>query len=1021
MEKTPHGAKHLIATTEHQNEQVTCLQWNEASNELFVGDSSGKVSIVTVSLFPSKAMFQTPSFVLMQLDSKIVQMDFYCNMLLVSTLTKCYICDTKKEVFRQVGHKLRDGEYGACIFNPPSNRDVIINSERVQLEKTTTEHTNLSSLKLFCARPGSRIWECTIDGTVISTHHFKEALAIPPRKIYFLQDGSNKNSDLNNGIFTNGSSDTAVRIDSNYAEQSFNFQKLNIFMSKYFYTFKSDGIYLFDPQKSAVVLWNNEITNIVDVKSSNDVIYVWSGYSKMYALNVVPVEKFLIRLYFQKKYVQLAKLCLEFESFLLSEASDCNKLHVLQDLDEKLKSLDGFDNICNRLKPLISLCKENAQKRKVQNAQKLKSGIYLIARHDQMLLDDGRVSNQKIVRPSYLNLKGRSHSVSPERFHRDGVSQHGSASSLPDLVIETKSEDNINVYNEPIVNGRKDIERKPISQPKVDVEIISKIVEILKKPYEPSQILVFNLLNSVLDLGHNNNSLEKVESLPLTSYFSEEEINSISDIFHFGLTSKITFEWLSKFNGDVFLNAVEKLPQILVKNYSRQSLELDYKLSKVLKLFSSVLKEVEIIETIRKTEMDCYFCSLLEVLNTYQESSLSSVSDSTLNLANVSSTPKILNITYFLIKVGQIEQCSRHSKKINLIDLFYLMIKFEESLKSSGKPSEIVQLQSNTLFLSYLDKTSNVAELIETCNATVENYIISCLENINSTATCVKESNCNCGFPCPGLQPSITMFPVIGYSLVEKNWPSNREKCFEICGRISYLWKHLIYLRRNEPLDLVLPLILQSGEVDQLENRSQEVGEEILELCVKYLIKLKKGICLNCDKKIRFDSGTISWTEFGTLCIKLSSPKETLELYKKFAQDISSFELDQTFFQSLIFSSIMEKHNKGLKKNVIDLLSGKSTQDSSWISVFSDEIKDVIIKAKVEKPNADNPVKKAHHWGVKVDFKKDCYICSLPLDTKVLISEAGLVIFKCTHAFHSACLRKVNLNCPVCKGKAIDD
>ena len=48
----------------------------------------------------------------------MVQLDCLDSLLLVSTLTKCFLCDTGKEQFWTVGAKPRNGAYGACFFQP---------------------------------------------------------------------------------------------------------------------------------------------------------------------------------------------------------------------------------------------------------------------------------------------------------------------------------------------------------------------------------------------------------------------------------------------------------------------------------------------------------------------------------------------------------------------------------------------------------------------------------------------------------------------------------------------------------------------------------------------------------------------------------------------------------------------------------------------------------------------------------------------------------------------------------------
>lgn len=70
--------------------------------------------ITDVVLLQSKNMFQVPAFVFMQVDSAVVSICCHEDRLLVSSYTRCYVCDTAREQYRQVGTKLRDGQYGAC-------------------------------------------------------------------------------------------------------------------------------------------------------------------------------------------------------------------------------------------------------------------------------------------------------------------------------------------------------------------------------------------------------------------------------------------------------------------------------------------------------------------------------------------------------------------------------------------------------------------------------------------------------------------------------------------------------------------------------------------------------------------------------------------------------------------------------------------------------------------------------------------------------------------------------------------
>lgn len=61
-------------------------------------------------------MFHIPAFIFMQVDSAVVSVSCHGDRLLVSSHTRCYVCDTTREQYRQIGTKLRDGEYGACYL-----------------------------------------------------------------------------------------------------------------------------------------------------------------------------------------------------------------------------------------------------------------------------------------------------------------------------------------------------------------------------------------------------------------------------------------------------------------------------------------------------------------------------------------------------------------------------------------------------------------------------------------------------------------------------------------------------------------------------------------------------------------------------------------------------------------------------------------------------------------------------------------------------------------------------------------
>ncbi|PNF21597.1 hypothetical protein B7P43_G12731 [Cryptotermes secundus] len=437
---------------EHHGSDITALQWNISGNELFVGDDCGKVSVVRASPFGAKSMFQTPSFMLMQLDSRIVQLDWCSELLLVSTLSRCYICDSVKEQYRQIGQKLREGEYGACFYADDSH-DLPSRCEQRSSAATGAVFSSLNedekfagcedmqNLKIFCARPGSRLWEVHVDGTVLSTHHFKQAFAVPPTCI--IRPRNTKTSHQE-GSGTGETSQTEP-----WGQQSFNFRKLHVIAKKFLFTFRRNGMYALDPSKGSVVLWNNSFTDIVDAKTLNDTIYVWTAAGNMHALVMLPVDGFLVRLYLHKQYSLCAQICQQYNNYLMELAPTSSKLHLLADLETKLED----EKEARKISPLLQEIGKHMKEK--QNAQRLKSGIFLVENeqfHWGRVEEDEQKSLKSYPNVHTLNVNGqkeksRSLTASPENNRREksgsSLQAHKSvgSTSLPELADVVVSAD----------------------------------------------------------------------------------------------------------------------------------------------------------------------------------------------------------------------------------------------------------------------------------------------------------------------------------------------------------------------------------------------------------------------------------------------------------------------------------------------------------------------------------------------------------------------------------------------------
>lgn len=104
---------------EHARGGITCVQWNERGDRIFVGDDQGSIVCVHVPLrkgllaksskvlAQAKARFMADGETVCRTESKILQMDFADELLLASTLTRVQVFSPARQQFWNVGTKPR--------------------------------------------------------------------------------------------------------------------------------------------------------------------------------------------------------------------------------------------------------------------------------------------------------------------------------------------------------------------------------------------------------------------------------------------------------------------------------------------------------------------------------------------------------------------------------------------------------------------------------------------------------------------------------------------------------------------------------------------------------------------------------------------------------------------------------------------------------------------------------------------------------------------------------------------------
>ncbi|KAK8749834.1 hypothetical protein OTU49_015580, partial [Cherax quadricarinatus] len=406
------GSRHLIRSREHEGDTVSSLAWSHSSSELYIGDTSGRISVLYIPKSKTAAFFRSSCAHLMTLESGVMQLDYSNGYLLVSTLTRSYICNTNLETFMQIGTKLRQGEYGGCFcqVNPSSSSSAqatgftkntqqdmyenldhqnvehslsssgkfalsdcyeAVEEEKANQSNPSKEQSDVAASRIFCARPGTRIWEADHSGKVLVTHQLKRALMVPPADVLYT-DGTYGEQELleeidktpysktlglhsqyadhvNSGLVkTQTLEKTATGGLAHYAKSmsvashppvSVAFTKLLSFYTNYLLAISTYGLYVIDPTNSKVLLWISVSDSVTDVKVSGNTLIYKTGSGGIHNLMITTVDIAILLLHTRSLPVECAHLCLQNqEIFIDSELLSRLGTKILTDLSLQIKS-----------------------------------------------------------------------------------------------------------------------------------------------------------------------------------------------------------------------------------------------------------------------------------------------------------------------------------------------------------------------------------------------------------------------------------------------------------------------------------------------------------------------------------------------------------------------------------------------------------------------------------------------------------------------------------------------------------
>lgn len=283
------------------------------------------------------------------LESPIVQISDCDQLLLVSNHTKCILCNTDTEEFKQIGNQPRDGKFGATFL-------------------TTNATDFIRSTKIFCARPGTRFWECNLEGNVLQTHKFKNAL-------------KGKRCSNVRTKSQSGDVDVVPNIDQ--------LGTLQTVLKRFILGYTETSFFVFDPKVSAIVLWNNEFDHIETIRViDDDSLVIFTRNNELFTCKIRNLDEIFFDLLSEQEFIGCGRFLLKHVDYFKERLTDDKFLLYLSILKNKLKQLGEDEGVLEDIgvafdETIGEILRERDQKEierseKIVHGTQLENGVYLV-------------------------------------------------------------------------------------------------------------------------------------------------------------------------------------------------------------------------------------------------------------------------------------------------------------------------------------------------------------------------------------------------------------------------------------------------------------------------------------------------------------------------------------------------------------------------------------------------------------------------------------------------------------------
>ncbi|CAH2268294.1 WD repeat-containing protein CG11141 [Pararge aegeria] len=226
--------------------KITAIEWSKNGMRLFSGDKNGVIIMTEIDFY----MHLCKSMEIVNEEHEIVQMSYYQNTLLVSSVYRSIVCERRDSRWHvtQLGKKERKSLCAlGAVFQYSYARG--------------------GAAAAYCARPGLRLWRADVAGHVHQTLLFKEAISNPLTVAELLNPSQKKHS---------------------HAEREYNFGPLYVFRENFLVSHNEHILYILDPRSLTAVAVVDDLRRILSVSVNKEEMFILEGARSLVRLAHAP-------------------------------------------------------------------------------------------------------------------------------------------------------------------------------------------------------------------------------------------------------------------------------------------------------------------------------------------------------------------------------------------------------------------------------------------------------------------------------------------------------------------------------------------------------------------------------------------------------------------------------------------------------------------------------------------------------------------------------------------------------------